>query len=270
MNPLIITVAGVGAELTKKDTPYLPATPEDIIEEAERVASRGAAIFHLHVRDERGRPAIDPKILRRVVKAVRQRADLIVQISTGGSIGDSYADRMKTLVPGVEMGSLTLGSVNFGDTIFLNPRPFIEKLAKKMLKLGVKPELEIFDVAMMEYAHRLLAKSLLKEPLHFNVILGGPGWLGATVENLEFTLRKMPVASTWLASGVGRGQLPMIGYAVAHGGHVRTGLEDNIFIRKGELAKGNVELVDQAVELARKAGRPVATPAEARKILGVT
>lgn len=270
MYPVIITVAGVGAELTKKDTPFLPASPDEIIEEAVRISERGAAIFHLHVRDERGRPTIDPNILRRVVKATRQRTDLIVQISTGGSIGDSYADRLKTLVPGVEMGSLTLGSVNFGGDVFLNPRPFIEKLAGKMLKLGVKPELEIFDVAMMEYAHHLLRKGLLSEPLHFNIILGGPGWLAATVENLEFILRKIPEGATWSASGVGRGQLPMIEYAVSHGGHVRTGLEDNIFIRKGELAKGNVELVDQAVELARKFGRSVATPAEARKILGIS
>jgi len=269
MDPLIITVAGVGAELSKRDTPYLPDSPDKIIEEASRVAASGAAIFHLHVRDEKGRPTIDPKILRRVVKAIRQKTDLIVQISTGGSIGDLFADRLKTVVPGVEMASLTLGSVNFGNDVFLNPSPFIEKLAKKMGEKGIKPELEIFDSAMMEWAHRLLGKGLLAEPLHFNIILGGPGWLSATVENLEFILGKMPPNSSWSASGVGRGQLPMIEYAVSHGGHVRTGLEDNIFIRKGELAKGNVALVEQAAELARKVGRPIATPSEAAQILGI-
>lgn len=267
--PLIITVAGVGAELTKEDSPYLPISPDEIADEAERVFKLGASIFHLHVRDNQGKPTCNPERIRLIVNKIREKTNLIIQVSTGGAIGDSLEDRVQTLDCGSEMGSLTLGSVNFGEDVFLNTLPIVATLAEKMLEYNIKPELEIFDVSMMETASKLLRKGLLKKPLHINIILGGPGWLSATVENLEFILYKMPPGSTWSGSGVGKGQLPMIEYAIAHGGHVRTGLEDNIFSRKGVLAKGNAELVEQVLELAKKYKRRIATPEETRKILGI-
>lgn len=269
MEPLLITVAGIGAELTKKDTPHLPVTPAEIIAEAKRVYELGAHVFHLHVRDTKGLPTCDPKQIKKVVQGIRAETGLVVQISTGGSVNDSEADRMSVLNCGVDMGSLTLGSVNFGKDVFLNPRPFIEKLAKKMLQKNIQPELEIFDVAMVEEAHRLIRDALLKPPFHFNIILGGPGWLAATPENLEFILKKLPKNSSWSASGVGRFQLPMIEYAIQNGGHVRTGLEDNIYVRKGELAQGNAQLVEQVRSIAAKKGRPIATPTQAKRILGI-
>ncbi|MBI4412222.1 MAG: 3-keto-5-aminohexanoate cleavage protein [Deltaproteobacteria bacterium] len=268
-DPLIITVAGIGAELTKENTPYLPVTPDEIVEEAIRVFNLGARIFHLHVRDDQGKPTCDPQRIKSIIDRIRQKVPMILQVSTGGAIGDALEDRLNTLEAGSEMGSLTLGSVNFGNDVFLNTVPIITALAQKMLDKKIKPELEIFDTAMMEEAQILLKKRLIKSPLHINIILGGPGWLSATVENLEFILKKMPAGSSWSASGVGRGQLTMIEYAIIHGGHVRTGLEDNIYRSKGVLAKGNAELVGQVVELARKHKRKIATPDEAQKILGI-
>lgn len=269
MQPLIITVAGVGAELTKKNTPYLPITPDEIAGEAERVFKLGARVFHLHVRDDKGKPTCDPKRIEEIVQKIRKKTDLIIQVSTGAAIGDSLDDRLKTLDADVEMCSLTLGNVNFGREVFQNTPEIILAISEKMKKKKIKPEMEIFDAAMTEYASVLLKKGLISPPLHFNIILGGPGWLAATVENLECALKKLPKGSTWSASGIGQGQLPMIEYAVSHGGHVRTGLEDNIYIKKGVLAKGNAELVEQVLVLAKKYGRQIATPEEAREILGL-
>ncbi len=267
MQPLIITVAGVGAELSKKDTPYLPDTPQKIIQEAIAVSKAGAHVFHLHARDIKGRPTLDTIILRQIIHGIRKEADIFIQVSTGGDIRDTFQKRLKVLDCPVDMGSLTLGSVNFGGDVFLNPVPLIEKLALKMQKKNIRPELEIFDTGMVEQAHKLLHQGFITPPLHFNIILGGPGWLPATVENLEFILKKLPVGSTWSASGVGKGQLPMIEHAIAHGGHVRTGLEDNIYLSKGVLAKGNLDSVYQVIELAKKHNRPLASMEQARKIL---
>lgn len=264
-----MTVAGVGAELTKKETPYLPVTPDEIIQEIIAVSQLGATIFHLHVRDDQGKPTCNLEIIRFLIQEVRKKTDIIFQVSTGGDVHDPLSERLKTLDAGAEMGSLTLGSVNFGKEIFYNSEPIIEQLALKMKRLNVKPELEIFDVAFMEYALILIEKGLVNPPYHFNIILGGHGWLSATVENLEFILKKLPKDSTWSASGVGKNQFPMIEYALAHEGHVRTGLEDNIFIKKKVLAKGNKELVEQVLMLAKKYKRSIATVKEARKILGI-
>ncbi len=266
-HPLIITVAGIGAELTKAETSCLPVTPDEIIAEGVRIAKLGAHVFHLHVRDDAGKPTCDSQRIRSIIDALRQKTKLIFQVSTGGDVHDSFKDRLQTLDSGPEMGSLTLGSVNFGNAVFLNTIPMIQILAEKMKKLRIKPELEIFDVAMVETAIQLLQKGLLTPPLHFNIILGGPGWLSASNENLEFILKKIPAGSSWSASGIGKNQLPMIEYAITHGGHVRTGLEDNIYIRKGVLAKGNAELVAQVLYLAKKHKRKIATIGEARKIL---
>lgn len=269
MNPLILTVAGVGAELTPADTPYLPVTPEQIIEAATRVAIQGATIFHLHVRDDAGHPTLDPGRLHLVIEGIRKQCSMLIQVSTGGALSDRLEDRLRVLDLDCEMASLTLGSVNFGTEVFQNPRPLIEALAARMMDRKIKPELEVFDVGMVDEAHHLIAKRLLTPPHHFNIILGGPGWLGATEENLAFILKKLPAGSTWSASGVGRFQKPMITYAIREGGHVRTGLEDNIYLEKGILAKGNQELVGQALELARSHNRRLATINETKQLLGL-
>jgi len=212
-NPLIITVAGVGAELTKKDTPYLPTAPDEIILEAKKVFKLGAHVFHLHVRDDHGKPTCDPKRIKEIAKKIKQETDLIIQVSTGGAIGDTLDDRLNTLDADVEMGSLTLGNVKFGKEVFLNTPEIISALAQKMRKKKIRPELEIFDINMVDTTTVLLDKGLISPPLHFNIILGGPGWLEATVENLENVLKKLPKDSTWSASGVGNphAQLMFVG-----------------------------------------------------------
>ncbi len=267
--PLIITVAGVGAELTKKQTPYLPVKPQEIIAEAKRVFQLGVQVFHLHVRDPKGLPTVDPQILKSVNRSIRQETKLIIQVSTGGDVHDSFSSRLKTLDTGPDMGSLTLGSVNFGKDIFLNPISLIEALAKKMQQKKIRPELEIFDVGMMDTASYLIKKGFITPPYHFNIILGGRGWLAASEENLRFILKKLPRHSSWSASGVGPFQKPMIEYAIAHGGHVRTGLEDNIYSKKGFISKGNMEIVNQVLKLAKKYKRPIASMRETKKILGL-
>lgn len=267
--PFILTVAGIGAELSKKNTPYLPSTPEEILEEARAIDIHGTHILHLHVRDKKGRPTLDPKIIKPLVAQIRDNTDLIVQISTGGSIKDTFKARLGVLVPGVQMASLTLGSVNFGNEIFSNPLPFIEELAKIMLKKKIKPEMEIFDLSFVDTAHLLIQKKLIKPPYHFNIILGGPGWLAATEENLRLIVSRLPQPCTWSASGVGRHQKEMITWGLQQGGHIRTGLEDNIFTQKGILAKGNEELVRISIEIAKQQKRRLATTKEAKKLLSL-
>jgi len=271
--PLIITVAGVGAELSKKDTPYLPVTPEEIIASAKACEKAGARVFHLHVRDSNGAPTLNVSLIRSVMDGLRSETDLVIQLSTGGSVHDSYESRLAVLDCCPEMASLTLGSVNFGDDIFQNPRAFIRDLARKMQALKIRPELEIFDVAMMDEAQALIHEGLITPPFHFNIILGGPGWLSATEENFDFILKKMPPDSSWSGSGVGRHQKNMIEWSLARGGHVRTGLEDNIYLSKGVLAKGNEELVGAAHGAAAHGGiaqnRNIATAKQAREILGI-
>lgn len=269
MKPLIITVAGVGAELTKKHTPHLPITPDEIIASAMGVSQLGAQVFHLHVRDPKGEPTCDPKTLDQVIQGIRKKTPLIIQVSTGGDIHDTPDIRLGTLDASVDMGSLTLGSVNFGDEIFSNPRPLVKQLAQKMLQRKIRPELEIFEAGMVDESKYLINKGLIVPPFHFNIILGGPGWLAATVENLEFILKKLPAGSSWSAAGIGRFQKPLLEYAISHGGHVRTGLEDNIYASKGVLAKGNEELVEQVISSAQKYGRRLATFEETQQILGV-
>lgn len=269
MQPLIITAAIVGAEITRQDTPHLPVTPQEIAEESARCRSMGAAVIHLHVRDGQGRPTQDKDHFQRAMEAIRSRTDAIIQVSTGGAVGMTPGERLQpvSLVP--EMASITTGSVNFGEEVFLNPPGDIEVFAKTIKAYGVKPEIEVFEVGMMANALRLVKKGLLAEPLHFNFMLGVPGGLPATVKNLLLLVESLPPGSTWSVSGVGSRQLPMNVMGIILGGHVRTGLEDNIYYKKGKLALGSWELVERVAGIAGVMGRPLAGPGEARQILGL-
>lgn len=266
-NPVLITCAVVGAELTRSDTPYLPLTTEEIAASAAGARDAGAAMVHLHVRDGEGNPTCSEFIFREVIGLIRPTGDIIIQVSTGGAIGDSERDRMRPLEAGPDMASLTTGSVNFGDDVFLNPRPFVERLAAAMREKGIKPEIEVFDAAMLEDAVRLLDKGLVDPPLHFDLVLGVPGGLAATERNLNYLVEGLPAGATWSVAAIGRHQFPMAEAAIKMGGHVRVGMEDNIFLEKGVLAKSNAELVEKAALLARNIGRSIATPAEAREML---
>ncbi len=267
--PLMITAALVGAELSREQQPFLPLTPQEIADSGIEAVRAGASILHLHVRDEKGAPTCSAKVFKEVIELIRQKVDPVIQVSTGGAIGDTEEDRIRVLECGPDMASLSTGSVNFGNEVFLNPAPFIEKLAIAMLEKNVKPEIEVFDVSMLEKGIQLAGENLLKSPIHFQFVLGVPGALGATERNLEFLKKGLPPDATWSVSAIGRHQFPMLELSLAWGGHARVGFEDNIYLEKGLLAKSNAELVTKVVWLAQKHKRPVASIKEARSILKI-
>ncbi|HKX13230.1 MAG TPA: 3-keto-5-aminohexanoate cleavage protein [bacterium] len=267
MEEVILTCALVGAELSREQAPYLPLSPEEIAAQAAEAAQAGAAIVHVHVRDERGHPTCRSDVFQDTLAKIRQRCDVIIQVSTGGAIGDSEAERLQPLEAQPEMASLTTGSVNFGEEIFANSRPFVARLARAMLEKRIKPEIEVFDAAMLEEGVRLAKEGLIEEPLHFDFVLGVPGALAATERNLDFLIGGLPPRATWSLAAIGRHQFPMARLALEKGGHVRVGMEDNLYLEKGLMAKSNAELVAKAAALAREAGRPLATVRQAREML---
>ncbi|MFN2525281.1 MAG: 3-keto-5-aminohexanoate cleavage protein [Actinomycetota bacterium] len=269
MEPLIITVAAVGAELTRDQQPNLPITPEEVARDAEECAAAGASIYHLHVRDEAGLPTMDVERFRTVRDAIAARTDLIVQFTTGGSIGDSETMRIEPLELRPEMASLTTGSVNLGDDVFWNPRPLVVGLYGRMRELGVLPEFEIFEAGMIANALALRAESSFDHHLHFDFVLGVPGGMPAWPDALDFLSDRLPSGSSWSATGIGRGHLPIAEHTVALGGHVRTGLEDVRYFEPGRLVKSNRELVERVVAIAQRSNRPVADPSLARAALGL-
>ena len=269
MDKLIITAALVGAEVTREDTPHLPVTPEEIGQAAAEAREAGASIAHIHVRDADGKPSQDRELYRRAIEEIRKRCDIIIQVSTGGAVGMTAEERLQPVALRPEMATLTTGTVNFGDGVFLNPPQEIEHFAKVMQEYGVRPEFEIFDVGMIRNALSLVKKGLVTGHLHFDFVMGVPGGIPATAENLLHLLRQLPEGATWTVAGVGRAQLPMAVLGIVLGGHVRVGLEDNIWYRKGQLAT-NAQLVARVVRIAREMDRDIATPDEARRLLGLS
>lgn len=269
LQKLIITAALVGAEVRKEDTPFLPVTPEEIGEAAAEACRAGASIAHIHVRDESGAPSQDKEIYRRAIAEIEKRCDIIVQVSTGGAVGMSSEERLQPITLSPEMATLTTGTVNFGGDVFMNAPEQLVMFAKEFGRYGVHPEFEIFDVGMVTNAMKLVDKGYFSGHLHFDFVLGVPGAIPASADNLLHLIRQLPTGATWTVAGVGRAQLPMATLGVVLGGHVRVGLEDNIYYRKGELAS-NAQLVERVVRIARELGREVATPNEAREILGLT
>lgn len=269
MEKLIITVAPTGSLPTKKNTPHVPVTPAQIVETAVKCEAAGASVLHIHVRDPQDEsPSPDYHLFEEVCAGLRQRTNLIVQISTGGRAGMGYRDRSERLRLEPEMASLTTGSVNFPNSVYENSPELIEKLARDMQTYGIKPEMEIFDTSMINNALILLKQGLATAPLHFNFVMGLKGAIPATADNLLHLRRSIPVDATWTVSGIGAAQLPMNAHAILMGGHVRVGLEDNIYYRRGELAT-NEQLVERIVRLSAEFARDVASPDEAREILGL-
>ncbi len=269
MDPLVITCAPVGAEVRPDQTPHLPYTPQLLGEAAKAVREAGASIIHIHCRNDDGTNTHSVERFREAYDAVRANSDLIVQFSTGGAIGMTPRERGSVLELRPEMATLTCGSVNFGDDIFENSFPIMRELLKRMNEFGVRPELEIFDKGHLSNARRLAKERLLSFPQHVNFVLGVPGGLEATVQNLCDLVDDLPEGCTWSVAGIGKKQLPMAMAAIAMGGHVRVGLEDNLHYSRGRLAR-NEELVARIVRLAAEAGRNIATPDRARRMLGLT
>ncbi|MEW5784380.1 MAG: 3-keto-5-aminohexanoate cleavage protein [Bacillota bacterium] len=269
MDKLIITAALTGAEVTRAANPNLPVTPQEIAWSAYQCYLAGASIVHVHVRRDDGTPTQDAAIFKEVIDLIRDRCDIIILVSTGGAVWMTPQERLQPVFLKPEMASFSTGSVNFGDDVFLNSPTYLDEFALAMLENGVKPEIEIFETGMINNALRLVDRGLLKKPLHFDFVLGVPGGMPATIKNLLHLVESIPQDSTWTVAGMGRHELPLGTVATLLGGHVRVGLEDNIFFEKGVLAESNAQLVKRVAEVARIHGRAVASPDEARAILGL-
>lgn len=273
MEKLIITVGITGSRITRQQTPYIPILPEEIAQSGIEAWRAGASVLHIHVRDPKtGLGAQDLSVFKEVVDRIRSETDVILCLTTSGIPGRNleFRERLVPLSLNPELVSFDAGSINMRENVFLNPPEFLELLAKETLAKGIKPELEVFEVGMVETCIRYLEKGFLKPPLHFQFVLGVVGGMRATAKSLLHLSEIVPVGSTWSVIGIGPGQLPMAMIAMTMGGHVRVGLEDNIFYSRGVLAKTNAELVERIVRISKEFGREVATPDEARKILSLT
>lgn len=271
-NKVILTVAPTGAWPSKQDTPHIPLQPKEIAADVYACWKAGASVAHIHVRDDDNLSSMDFDKFKEAVEHIRATdCDIIINLTTSGQLGLADEDRMKhiiTLKP--ELASYDCGSMNWAhSTVFENSPPFLEKLGATMQKNNIKPEIEIFDAGMVYNALYYLKKGFLKAPLHFQFVLGVPGGMTATVENLLFLKNLIPKNSTWGALGVGQGHLPIMYAALALGGHLRVGMEDNIFYSKGVLAESNVQFVERTKRIAAEINKEIATPDEARTILGL-
>ncbi|MCK5073194.1 MAG: 3-keto-5-aminohexanoate cleavage protein [Bacteriovoracaceae bacterium] len=267
--PLIITCAIVGAEIMKEDFEHLPVTPDELASSAHEAVKAGASIIHLHVRDENGKPSQRKDIFETVTKKIKKLCNPIIQYSTGGAVGTPVDERCAPLSLKPDMATLSMGTMNFGTEVFENTEDIIKKISNEIQKNNVMPELEIFDYGMLDTAFRFLGKVLIPDKFHMDFVLGVPGGAGGDVRNLVHLVDRLPENQTWTVAGVGRHQLPLTTVAIAMGGNVRVGFEDNIYYHKGETAKSNAQLVERIARIAGEFKRPVASSDEARQILGL-
>jgi 3-keto-5-aminohexanoate cleavage enzyme len=270
--PVVISVAITGSLPQKTHNSAVPITPEEQIESAHAAFEAGAALVHIHVRDDAGAPASDPERFARVQAGVaRHCPGMIVQFSTGGR-GRELAERGAMLHLRPDMASLATGSVNFPTSVYENPPDFVEALARAMLGFDIKPEIEVFDVAMLYNAAELVKAGLVRAPVHVQFVLGLKNALPARRELVVFLVRELDAilpGSTWTAAGIGRHQLTVNRWSLELGGHARTGLEDNVRFDDTRLATSNAELVARVAALASDYDRRVASAIEARQILGL-
>lgn len=272
MEKLIITAAITGSRIPRDVAPHIPITPEEIVQSARECWDAGAAVVHIHVRDPKtGRGTQDLNLFRKVVEPLREKTDLVLCLTTSGIPGRNLPieERLLSLELKPELASYDAGSINLGESVFINSPEFLETAAKSMREKGVKPELEVFDVGMMLTCLRLKDQGYLEEPLHFQFVLGTPSGSPATPKSFLHMYEYLPQNSTWSIIGIGKGHLPMSMMGLIMGGHVRVGMEDNIYYKKGVLAASNAQFVERIVRIAREYGREVATPREARGILGL-
>jgi|ERR671928_1753105 uncharacterized protein (DUF849 family) len=273
--PVIVNCALTGMVPTKGDNAAVPVTPDEIADDCERCAEAGAAIVHLHARDEDGRATYRLDVYEEIVRKVRERApDVIVCVSTSGRVFREFDQRAAALdLDGdlkPEMASLTLGSLNFPREASVNDPRMIQHLAERMAERDILPELEVFDLGMIDYAKYLIKREILKPPFYFNLLLGSLGTLSASPLGLSLLVDALPEGSTWAGAGIGRFQFATNALALAMGGHVRVGLEDNLFFDVAkERPATNVGLVNRLARLAAALERPLATPDEARRLIGL-
>ncbi|HVE62318.1 MAG TPA: 3-keto-5-aminohexanoate cleavage protein [Mycobacteriales bacterium] len=267
----LITVAPTGAETAKDAAAGLPVTLEELVHAAVECQAAGASVIHVHVRDDATSSTLDLVRLRETVSALRAETDLVVQLSTGGAVTDSEADRLRVLEAGPDSASLTCGTVNFGDDVFLNRRPFVVALYQAMQERGIVPEFECFDTGHLATVSWLLERHgpPYGGRVHVDLVLGVPGGLPGTASALAAAVTALPEGATFSATGVGRAHLPVMLAALAHGGHLRVGMEDTLTFAAGEPVRDNAQLVARAAALATLAQRPPLDPVAARDLLGV-
>jgi 3-keto-5-aminohexanoate cleavage enzyme len=270
--PVVISAAITGSITTREQLPWLPVTPKEIAESAVEAADAGASVVHIHVREPDGTPSSRVELYRETFDLVREKSDVLICATTGSGGGlFSDDDRLSALPLETELASLDCGSLNFGERVFENSPSFLRRMAQEITAHGIVPEIECFDVGMVGNALRLGREGLLPGPTGrwwFQFCLGVRGGAPCDAQTLLTMRSLLPAGAEWSALGVGRGQLPVNLVALVEGGHVRTGLEDNVYYRAGELAKSNAQLVERIVRLAEDLGRPVATVDQARKIIG--
>ncbi|PWC14850.1 3-keto-5-aminohexanoate cleavage protein [Brenneria roseae subsp. americana] len=272
-NDVIISAALTGAVTPKDINENIPLTPEEIAADAYRCWQQGAAIVHLHMRDDEGMGTMDREKFAQTIRLLRdyRDCDVIINCTTSGDHRASDAQRMAhvSTLDGIEMASWDAGSFNWmPGGVFINSPQFLGKLGEILTERSIKPEVEIFDSGMLGVASYFVEQGKLLSPLHYQFCLGVPGGMPATVENLNYLVSHIPADATWSAFGVGKHHLPILFATLALGGHVRVGLEDNVYFSKGVKAT-NPQLVERAAQAIRLAGKQVATPASARKILGI-
>ena len=272
MGDLLVTVAPTGAETDKADCPQLPTTLEELVETARRCEAAGAAMVHVHIRDDEHRPTLELSRLQDTVAALREGTDLVVQLSTGGSVHDPLEDRLRVLDAQPDSCSLTMGTTNFGNDVFLNPWPFVQELYQLSQERQVVPEFELFDLGQVAALHKLLDKHGLPYggKVHVDFVMGVPGGMPGTADALVAGVQALPEATTsWSATGIGRSTLAVALAALSKGGHLRVGMEDVLTLAKGVPVEHNEQLVSRVVELGRLAQRTPMTPDDARALLGL-
>lgn len=274
MEPLILTAAITGAETCRKDQPNLPITPEEQAAEAVACFEAGARIIHLHVRDDEGNPTQSLERFEAAIKAIKTAVpEIIVQISTGGAVGEDFEKRLAPLCLKPDMATLNAGSLNFGDDVFINRPPDIIRLAEAFKEYQVVPEIEVYESGMVDYVAKLIKKGIITHsPLHIQFVLGVPGGMNGSPKNvvyMAYHLKELIPSATWAVAGIGQYHIPASLTAMVMGGHIRVGFEDNIYYHKGVLAESNAQLVARMARIAAEIGRPLATPAQAREILGL-
>jgi 3-keto-5-aminohexanoate cleavage enzyme len=271
MEKLIITAAICGAEVTKEQNPAVPYTVEEIVREAKSAVDAGAAIVHLHVREDDGTPTQSKARFKECIDAIYEVCpDVIIIPSTGGAVGMSAEERLQPTELFPEMATLDCGTCNFGDEVFENTMPMMRDFGKRMIENNIKPEYECFEMGHLDTVLKMAQKGQVPgAPMQFNFVLGVPGCTPATVQNLAWLVNSIPAGSTWTATGIGRHAFTLAAHAIAMGGNVRVGFEDNLNLEKGVPAKSNGELVAKVVRIAKELGREIATSAEAREILSL-
>lgn len=267
----IITVATTGAWPTKKDNPNIPMTPPEIADDVYECFKAGASICHLHMRDDNGCGTMDKNKFEETVRLIKKKCNIVINCTTSGDLNATDEMRqahLKSIRP--ELASYDCGSMNWmHSSLFINHPKFLEELGLTMQEYGIKPEIEIFDAGMVYNSLYYLKKGILKAPVHYQFVLGAAGGMSGTVENLVYLKNLIPEGSTWSALGIGKAHVPIMMAVIALGGHLRVGMEDNVYYGPGELAKSNAQLVERAAAFVKLAGNDVASPDDAREILGV-